>query len=486
MGTESYQGGVGGFVFVCPVSGKIKAKLYSTLEQFPAVLYQVLQEIESEGYACRELYVDTSAVNISAAAEEVAGMFKVRIVPISGGTPQELAYAESAVRTLGQMSRAQMLGAPHLPQMMWGLSDLHAAWVHNALPQKKKQWKTPHEMTTGREPDRDLLFLHVFGCPCQYEPANTVEHKRAAKTEWGWFVGLQWPMVLILRPFDNKVISVSRKKVHCHEDMYAKFDAQHQVRPRINFRDFTLDKEEVDAAVRKAITRRAVSQNCELAYPHLHDEDGNMINKVIACPDPDEIAIPDHVLSVKVLSDFKRDQHLNQTSVKDIPPHLQTAFNSPQPDPGENCEVPEPVRLTKDLLLEEIEKFKKRLGERNLTDRIVRALKIVEDETTNLAPGRNSLKRKKKFGIDPNNVTLGRRGRKAEVKISQSIKETGTSKSRLLKINMAVPTFKVDDRVKVRTFRFGKEYAKGRPRFTYGNIVSLDGGKIIDVKWVKK
>ncbi len=82
MGSESYQGGIGGFVFVCPVSGKIKTKLYSTQEQFPAVLYQILQEIESEGFVCRELYVDTSAVNISAAAEEVAGMYKMRIIEI--------------------------------------------------------------------------------------------------------------------------------------------------------------------------------------------------------------------------------------------------------------------------------------------------------------------------------------------------------------------------------------------------------------------
>ena len=58
-------------------------------------------------------------MNISAAVEEVAGMFKLRVVPISGGTPQELAYAESAVRTLGQMSRAQMIEAPHLPQIVY-------------------------------------------------------------------------------------------------------------------------------------------------------------------------------------------------------------------------------------------------------------------------------------------------------------------------------------------------------------------------------
>jgi hypothetical protein len=35
---------------------------------------------------------------------------------------------------------------------------------------------------------------------------------------------MQWPMVLLLRPEDNKVISVSRHKVHCHEETYAKYD----------------------------------------------------------------------------------------------------------------------------------------------------------------------------------------------------------------------------------------------------------------------
>jgi hypothetical protein len=91
MGDESYQGAKGGFVFVCPVSGRIKVKLYASTKQFPAILYQILQEVESEGYAVREMYVDTHIVNISTAAEDVAAMFKVRIVPISAGTPQELA-----------------------------------------------------------------------------------------------------------------------------------------------------------------------------------------------------------------------------------------------------------------------------------------------------------------------------------------------------------------------------------------------------------
>jgi hypothetical protein len=469
MGSESYEGGIGGFVFACPVSGKIKAKLYSTQQQFPATLYQVLQEIETEGYVCRELYVDTHAVNISAAAEEVASMFKMRIIPISGGTPQELAFAESAVRTLGQMSRAQMIGAPHLPPMMWGLSDIYAAHVHSTLPQKGKQGKSPHEITTGRIPDRDLLFIHVFGCPCQYAPANAPDHKRAPKTEWGWFVGVQWPMVLILRPFDNKVISVSRKKVHCHEMMYAKFDAEYQSKPRIEFTDFTLDKEEIETAMRRA---EAVPRT----NPNFEGKDDDE-NKAVHFKDTVEV-IPDHVLSVKVLSDFKRNEDLNVHQTAVLPEDLQQKFNAPQHDPGEECDIPEPFRINKDLLLEEIAKFKRLLGEDNLTHKIRKALRVVEDETTNLAPGRNSKKIKEEQ--HPVKPTLGKRDSRARVTITQ---DENKKKSRLLKVNIAVPDLEAGDRVKIRTFRFGNAYAKGRPRFTYGNVVSLDGGKVIDVKW---
>ena len=146
--------------------------MYATTEQYPAILYQIFQEIESEGYVCRELYCDTHSVNLSSAAEEVAGMFKVKIIPISGGTPQELAYAESAVRVLGQMSRSLMLGAPHLPAFCWGLSDYQAAYIHGFIPQRHRQKKSPYEFTTGMKPDLDLMFLHTFGCPCQYEPAH--------------------------------------------------------------------------------------------------------------------------------------------------------------------------------------------------------------------------------------------------------------------------------------------------------------------------
>ena len=222
MGEDSYQGAVGGFVFACPASGTIKVKLYATSKQFPAILYQVLQEVETEGYACREIYCDTFKVNFSAAAEEVAAMFKVKLVPVSAGTPQEMAYAENAVKTIAAMSRSLMAGAPHLKGFCWGLADLHAANVHHVMPQQSRNNMSPYEYKRKREPDLEVLFIHVFGCPVQYEPYGGALHKRAPKTEWGYYVGMQWPMVLVLRAEDWKVISVSRKKVLCHEEGYAR------------------------------------------------------------------------------------------------------------------------------------------------------------------------------------------------------------------------------------------------------------------------
>ena len=157
MGDVSYQGGIGGFVFACP-TGCIKTKLYGSTEQFPSILYQVLQEIESEGFITREIYVDTHSVNLSRAAEEVAAMYKVKIIPVSAGTPQEMAYAESAVRTIGQMSRTLMCGAPHLPKFCWGLADLYATEIHQTQPQAKNRC-SPYETRTNRKPDLDV-FVH--------------------------------------------------------------------------------------------------------------------------------------------------------------------------------------------------------------------------------------------------------------------------------------------------------------------------------------
>jgi hypothetical protein len=163
LGCKSYGGAKGGMIFVCPMSGSIIVKLYATMKDFPSILYQVLQQIESQGYVCRELLVDTYVVNLSEAAEEVASMFRTRIVPISAGTPQELAYGERAVRTIAEKSRAMLLGAPHLPKSMWDLADLNAAYVYDVLPQLERKNKSPYEIRLARKPDVENLHIKVFG-----------------------------------------------------------------------------------------------------------------------------------------------------------------------------------------------------------------------------------------------------------------------------------------------------------------------------------
>jgi hypothetical protein len=322
MGDESYQGAKGGFVFVCPMSGMIKVKLYASTKQFPAILYQVLQEIESEGYVTREMYVDTYIVNISKEAEDVAAMFKMKIIPVSAGSPQEMAYAERAVQTLAQMSRALLAGALHLPGFCWGLGDIHAAHIYKTLPQKSKDMQCPYKITTGREPNLEAMFIKVFGCPCQYAPMEGAEHKRAPKTKWGWFVGVQWPMVLVLRPEDKKVISVSRKKIHCHELCYAKFDPNTQSRPVIHFTDFTMNEDEVTAVIKEA-----AKKDKEQMAAYKEDE-----------------SLPKHVKSIKSQYDYKRNRDLNMAQPTPRPhpamledlPHLDHQGENPIRSDGGN------------------------------------------------------------------------------------------------------------------------------------------------------
>jgi hypothetical protein len=123
-----------------------------------------------------------------------------------------MAYAESAVRVIGEMSRSLMAGAPHLDESCWGLADVQAAYVHNLMPQQSKENMSPYERKTFRAPDLDALFLRVFGCPAQYEPYGGALHKRGKKMEWGYFVGVQWPMALILRTEDGKLSLCQEKR----------------------------------------------------------------------------------------------------------------------------------------------------------------------------------------------------------------------------------------------------------------------------------
>ena len=220
MGVPSFEGAIGGFVFVCSSAGTIRTKLYASTKQFPAILFQFLQDVEREHFKCREIVVDTHSVNLSDEAEDVSALFLTKIIPISAGTPQELAYAESGVRTIAKISRSMLMGAPHLPAYCWGLSDLYAAYVHDILPQRSKGDKSPQEIRIGRKIHPNDLFVKVFGAPCRYAPMGGAEHKRGELTRQGFFVGIQWPMAIVMDAKSMEMVSVSRKKVTVYEEGY--------------------------------------------------------------------------------------------------------------------------------------------------------------------------------------------------------------------------------------------------------------------------
>jgi hypothetical protein len=199
-------------------------------------------------------------------------------------------------------------------------------------------------------------------------------------------------MALILRPEDKKVISVSRKKIYCHELCFAKFDPTTQPRPVICFTDFELPEEEVDEAIQKAMRE----QKKEIAAQKI------------------AMNVPDHVPSVKSLSDFQRNQNLNVKNIITRPPPAMIADLPQDAHQGEN-----PIRqLKNDARLEEIQNWKRKINERNeealQTEKIVQALQRAED-LLHKGPRKGELKKghkgKQSSDVDQQNVVKARRNR---------------------------------------------------------------------------
>jgi hypothetical protein len=220
LGGPSIEGAVGAYLFVCSATGSTDIRLYASHHQFSIALHQFLVRVQAKFWKCRVVFVDAHSLNISAAVEEVLALFQVQLMPISTGSPQELAFAESRVRVIKRMSTAMLAGAPHLDKKCWAMSDKYSNVVGDYLPQQSRQNHCSYYMRTGRSVDWDLIQLKVFGAPSLYSDPDGPIHKRAPIAEQGFFVGYQWSAVMIKRKTDGKVILVSRQKVRVHEGLY--------------------------------------------------------------------------------------------------------------------------------------------------------------------------------------------------------------------------------------------------------------------------
>jgi hypothetical protein len=220
LGGESYEGAVGGYLFVCCSTGSCDQRFYSSHEQFPIALHQFLVRVEAEHYKVHVLYGDTFSVNLSEDVEEVCALFGCVVNPVSAGTPQEMAFAESMVRTIKRMSTAMMEGAPHLPSNSWALCDKYACYLHDFMPQATRNFHCPFYLRTGKMVNWKILSIHTMGAPLVYAPIDGPIHKRSAMNVEGHFMGIQWPAALVKRKSDDKVLSCSRQKIRVYESGY--------------------------------------------------------------------------------------------------------------------------------------------------------------------------------------------------------------------------------------------------------------------------
>ena len=84
----------------------------------------------------------------------------------------------------------------------WALSDKQAVFICDFLPQQSRGNHCPFYTRTGRQVDWELLQIKVFGAPTLYADPNGPIHKRSPIAKRGFYVGCQWPAILVKRESD--------------------------------------------------------------------------------------------------------------------------------------------------------------------------------------------------------------------------------------------------------------------------------------------
>jgi hypothetical protein len=277
-------------------------------------------------------------------------------------------------------------------------------------------------------------------------------------------------MALILRPEDGKIISVSRKKILCHEEIYATFDSSRGMAPATNVENFKLNLDNVKGEV------EGLTQISEFKTIY---------------------KIPDHVLSIKFLDDYKRNQEFNDPDPTNPPRKIMEAILPQSTAQGENHPIEIVNVMDSDLLMEEIERVKEKLQTLDAQDErstaILRALARLEEELINEAPRKKGLKRKGKpqdGEIDTANIIDAGRAKSIPWQLPDYDKPIPESpEKRMMKRNVSRLKNKgedadimIGDKVKILSRKFGAAYAMGREKFTHGEVKDIKGN-VCEVLW---
>ena len=221
-GTEldkSYHGAVGGYVFVDAESDDISVKLYRNKAQFPSLLRSYLLSVMAIHYVVRVLVLDNASELVSEEVQDIAMEYGFVIRPASPYTPQGNSLAENAVGIVCTITRALMIGAPHLPANRWGLAVKQACIINHVLPKARNQGRSAYEVIRKIAPDLQRMYLKVFGAPVQYKSENRKD-KIDERTIDGFYVGVDWPSVLVDDRRTRKILHRSVTKVRVYQGAY--------------------------------------------------------------------------------------------------------------------------------------------------------------------------------------------------------------------------------------------------------------------------
>jgi hypothetical protein len=274
-------------------------------------------------------------------------------------------------------------------------------------------------------------------------------HKRAEMTEEGYFVGVQHPMVLIIRKKDMKLISCSKKKFVVYEQSY--------ILP-LQYSPTELGSE---------ILQSSTLQEKE-SSPDTGQAEQNKSH-------------PQHVQSIKSVSSHSIPVPNSTAPASFRPPTtLDVSAESQNPNPGEGPVIPEHVTYAEDLPsgLRKVAEAAQALNlEPGIKERVMQSLnsakKSVEGE---IRPKQLSKGKKVKDGnVSAKNIVLGKR----KTTSSKKSKQSGSTKFGL----------QVGDGVSVRAEEFDGNkpgsYSKKNPGRHLGVVVGIDPvSKVVEVEYL--
>ncbi len=196
--------------------------------------------------------------------------------------------------------------------------------------------------------------------------------------------------------------------------------------------------------------------------------------------------IPDHVLSVKSLDDYKRNEGMNEATPTDPPRQITETFIPHPAFQGEYLAEHDPASL--ELLMEEMKNVKKKIkamdAKQGQAEAMLRALKKLEEEIHNTAPRKGNLK---SDGCDAGNgrrkaITWDIAGvdKPTPEPVEQKMRKRKVVETRLGYVSSDQKDLEVGDRVKILTKMFGRQYAQGREEYSYGKVVNVKG-KMVNV-----